>query len=127
VELLTEYGQAMDEEGNPTGPRGRYGQSKAPGAMRCPECGHVSPNRSALQSHVRGQHNTSLAKLLGEKTLTCPECGQDCAKPQGLAAHRRTAHGITPNGGEDDQPTLLEDAKPAARKKAAGRPRKKSA
>lgn len=130
VDLLLEHGQMVDEEGNPTGPRGKYG--KAGGGMTCPECGHQSPNRGALSSHTKNMHGKALAELLGEGTYTCPECGQKCAKPQGLAAHRRAAHGIVGASAEERAPDPeldLEEPAKAAKKapaKRTPRPRKKA-
>lgn len=130
VALLTEHGQAVDAEGQPTSTaRGnRRGKANNQEAMTCPVCGHSSPNRGALASHARNMHDAALGELLGEATLTCPECGRLCSRPQGLAAHRRSAHGITPNGGDQgdqDQPSLLEDKPPARKKAPAKRARKK--
>jgi hypothetical protein len=95
LNLLLEYGQPVDDDGNPSGPRGRYGQASGPDAVTCPDCGHVSPNRSALSSHSRGQHGKSLAQLLGlPAPYICPECDYASNRPQGLAAHRRAVHGV---------------------------------
>lgn len=132
IDLLTEHGQALDEDGNPTGPRGgSYGKAKGDKAMTCPECGHTSPNKGALSSHVRNMHDTTLAELLGEATLPCPECGQKCGRPQGLAAHRLRSHGVTAEQrrAEEAEAGLFdqgpEEATKAPAKKAAARGRKR--
>jgi len=125
VEILRELGQPVDEEGNASGPRGHY-KRKAPKAsssepsspakvgieagqvkvtqpssapvndLACPTCGKVSVNKSALQSHVRAQHDTTLAELRGEALpFTCPECGQGFSRGAGMGAHRFRAHGVS--------------------------------
>lgn len=103
LELLEEHGQMVDDEGNPSGPRGPYktrGASQGnstQGSLTCPAegCDHTSPNRSALSSHVRNMHDTTLSVLQGLDTpFECPECGLKSARPQGIAAHRRKVHGI---------------------------------
>jgi hypothetical protein len=150
VDVLRDHGQIVDEEGNPSGPRGKYGKAKPgdPGSWNCPAegCEHVSPNRAAISSHVRNMHNTTLAVLLGQATpYECPECGLKSARPQGLAAHRRTVHGIVgvsnpahPGNQEDGADLFTPEApetapeaaapeKPKAAKKAAPRARKKAA
>jgi hypothetical protein len=99
LDLLAEHGQMVDEDGNPTGPRGSYKKraNSTQGPLTCPAegCDHSSPNRSALSSHVRNMHDTTLSVLQGEETpYECPECGLKSARPQGIAAHRRKVHGV---------------------------------
>lgn len=106
LEALEEHGQMVDEDGNPTGPRGPYkkkqggAQAQAnatQGSLTCPAegCDHISPNRSALSSHVRNMHDTTLSVLQGLDTpYQCPECGLKSSRPQGIAAHRRKVHGV---------------------------------
>lgn len=132
LDLLEEHGQPVDEEGNPTAVRGKGRPRKSDQPMSCPSCGHTSPNRGALASHVKLMHSTTLAELLGEGTLTCPECGQQCARPQGLSAHRRSVHGIEGGGrkappDDDGQAALIEsEPKKAPAKRASTRARKKA-
>lgn len=138
VDALVEHGQMVDDDGNPTGPRGRYKKAASKGGdgedWACPACDHVSPNRAALNSHARGRHGKSLAALQGaEEKFECPECGMRSARPQGLAAHRRSVHGIIgtsatavavreakSSGGEeglftdDDAPELAGDIPPSS-------------
>jgi hypothetical protein len=108
VEVLREHGQIADEAGQPTGhtgPRGPYkkrgatAKENVPGGMDCPQCGHNSPNRSALSSHVRNMHDATLGEVTGRPTpYECPECGRGFVAPQGVAAHRRIAHGVPGSG-----------------------------
>jgi hypothetical protein len=147
LDLLEEHGQMVDEEGNPSGPRGAYKKRAlaSPEALSCPAegCDHISPNRSALSSHVRNMHGTTLSALNGEPTpYECPECGLKSARPQGIAAHRRKVHGVIgtsatavavreAKGQDQDQGELaLSEPSPEAEaptpKKRATRARKKA-
>lgn len=140
LDLLEEHGQMVDEEGNPSGPRGKYTRAKdVPNPLGCPAegCSHESPNRSALSSHVRNMHDTTLSVLLGEETpYECPECGLKSARPQGIAAHRRKVHGVLGTSAtavsvreakDQDQGELtLSDEEAPTPKKRATRARKKA-
>ena len=81
--------------------RDRSGDQGEPEAERtCPTCGFVSVNRTAMRSHLRAQHDQSLAEATGDAgtKLGCPECDRTFDAPQGLAAHRRRVHGIAGKG-----------------------------
>jgi len=105
VEALREYGQHVDEHGNPSGPRGKYKKAGSDGEpLTCPAagCGHQSPNRPALASHARGQHDATLGELEGLETpFECPECERRFTRKQGMAAHRARVHSVP---GEDSHP-----------------------
>jgi hypothetical protein len=108
VDALREFGQHVDDEGNPTGPRGRYKKAEKParkynetveGGVKCPACEHRSPNVPALSSHARNTHDSTIAELEGKPTpYACPECPEDRPKsfatPQALGAHRARMHGV---------------------------------
>jgi hypothetical protein len=123
VRLLAALGQAVDESGEPAvkgvvgAPKKGKGGSKlgvgsvlakAPaakaepagkasgkGKVTCPACKKHYANESALSSHVRLQHDTTLAALRGEPTpFTCPECGNTYGTGHGLGAHRFRKHGV---------------------------------
>lgn len=78
--------------------------------LACPTCGRVSVSKSALQSHVRAQHDTTLAELRGEALpFTCPECGRGFSRGAGMGAHRFRAHGV--QGSSKDSKAGREAAK----------------
>jgi len=59
----------------------------------CPECGRVAPSLSALRTHLREHHDTSLASVgLEPANFTCADCGDAFAAGQGYASHVRRWH-----------------------------------
>lgn len=96
-DLLQEYGQ-KGEDAAPPKKKGGGGKIGRPSVedLTCPDCGHKAPNKTALGSHVRGRHQTTLAELTGAPTpYECPECNRGFDTPQGRGTHRRKAHGVT--------------------------------
>lgn len=88
--MLADLAGWLSEHGRPVSGSG----SAASNPMPCPVCGKTSANRSALLSHVRGQHGTTLAALEGKPAdHKCPECGATFTTPQGMGAHRFRTHG----------------------------------
>jgi predicted RNA-binding Zn-ribbon protein involved in translation (DUF1610 family) len=72
------------------------GPSRVTGGA-CPECGQATNSREALRSHLRREHDKSLADVgLAEARYTCPECGGKFDAGQGFSAHLRAIHnGLT--------------------------------
>lgn len=71
----------------------------APDAVSCPVdgCDYTGKTRTYVNSHLRGRHDTSWAKVMGEpEPYACPEpgCGFTTSRPQGLGAHRRASHDV---------------------------------
>lgn len=109
-DLLQEFGQKTEpraaKKTPTTGATSGTAKTGRPSReeLTCPECGHQAPNKSALASHARHMHSTSVAELTGEPTpYVCPECQRQFSRPQGLGAHRRSVHGVAgtsshPNG-----------------------------
>lgn len=90
-DLLDRYGRKSDAPM----PSPSLAPSKQPDPHKCPACAYVAPNRSALSSHARNKHDTSLAELAGEPTpYECPArgCGRAFNRPQGVSIHVRRSH-----------------------------------
>jgi len=109
LETLANVGRRADRKSplprsvsasRPVQPGGEAGAQAAPVTgeeLPCPACGHVSPNRSALRSHARAAHSSTLDTLEGKPTAECPAgCGQVLAmRAQGITAHLVRSHGLT--------------------------------
>ena len=64
-----------------------------PGDFTCPKCGYNVHTIAALRTHVRREHDTSLAGVgYGPANEKCDVCGDPFPNKQGLAAHVRTTH-----------------------------------
>jgi hypothetical protein len=63
------------------------------GENQCPVCDKVLANHKSLQSHVRQQHEQTLAQALGEETPYVCSCGREFTTPQGLGVHAARIHG----------------------------------
>lgn len=99
AQYLSDVGRPV--KGSHLQARDRSGDQGEPEADRtCPTCGFVSVNRTAMRTHLRAQHNQSLAEAQGTAVegLECPECHRSFDAPQGLAAHRRRSHGVAGRG-----------------------------
>lgn len=104
VAILQEYGQHVDEHGNPTGPRGKYkAKPGSPAAAvieavpdsTCPLCGKEMAHRGSVNSHLRNSHGTTRGEVEGQKSQhECPECHRMFQLPQALGSHRKRAHGV---------------------------------
>jgi predicted RNA-binding Zn-ribbon protein involved in translation (DUF1610 family) len=103
VTALAALGRRPGKTGQP-GPtrasKGAAGTSSGPSRVTggaCPECGQATNSREALRSHLRREHDKSLADVgLAEARYVCPECGGKFDAGQGFAAHLRAIHnGLT--------------------------------
>lgn len=74
----------------------------APAANACPICGEVKTSLASLRSHLRDEHDRSLADVgLARRVFKCSECPPDAGffeRGQGFSAHRRSLH---PNADPD--------------------------
>lgn len=96
VVFLSELGRTSDARGKPLAtldPAVLADSRGSAGALPCPSCGRMSPNRNALRSHVRTNHGTTLDALEGNPTPhTCPACDFASSRRQGLVLHVRKSH-----------------------------------
>lgn len=93
VTALAPFGRAVGK-GVPKVPnteRPRPDQVKDP--QTCPACGRGYNSLAALRSHLRREHEKSLADVgLEPSTHKCPECQSAFGNGQGLASHIRGTH-----------------------------------
>lgn len=62
--------------------------------MPCPLCAAVPASRNALDTHMRKDHDTSLAEHEGTAKYPCPvpSCDRLLLKPQGIMQHVKRSH-----------------------------------
>lgn len=61
---------------------------------QCRICDKTAPSRSALGTHYRTEHDTTLDDVEGTTTIRCTECGKGYGRVQGVMQHMRNAHGM---------------------------------
>lgn len=107
IDVCKEHGEPFDQMGDLLDeharrlPKTKSGRKtitspNAPNAAEttCPVCGSGPyVNRQGLGTHLRTQHQMSIADALGERApFRCDVCDQGFTKAAGVVVHRRKAH-----------------------------------
>lgn len=106
LEAFEESGRVVGgKRGRPSKVLASPNQASSPSSVsrdlsRCPVdgCGYTGQGtKSALSSHLRSAHDTTIAAAFGEELpFACDVCGNRFAKAQAVAAHRARSHSDSP-------------------------------